>query len=147
MTDKLRSLLDDAGDLSVGAIQDRAAALFSDAVKDSHLQLWEQGEDLSRRHDRVTLIKIFTWSVYDLNLLSELENRSGNIRDPIYVFNIEGTEFNPNDHFEFPDKFHSPFIVMWENGKIVHQTSGWFGREWLRERYYLSSKVHSNRLD
>lgn len=137
-----RQLLNLNPRLPPGQQQQRAVEEFPSVVRQSHMELWQPGQDLING-DHGVWIAIATYSVLDLELLDALEAKLSceEQKQSIYVFDVFAfPEFGDFEKYlpGIGKVFQTPIIGAWTDGILEEKLWGAEARQWLVRRYELS---------
>jgi hypothetical protein len=122
-----------------------AAELFPRVVAMSKMRLWRIGDSISTVESRILIGVAASYSIPDLQLLDEINKRlSGEsiISDRVDVFDISSCKEMKDFENYIPgigNVYQTPIIGYWENGVLKESLSGFHARNWLVNRYQLSS--------
>jgi hypothetical protein len=125
--------------------QQLAAELFPRVVAMSKMRLWRIGDPVSNVGSRILIGVAASYSIPDLQLLDELNKRlssASNISDQVDVFDVSDCKEMKDFENYIPgigNVYHTPVIGYWENGVLKESLSGFHARNWLVNRYHLSS--------
>jgi hypothetical protein len=143
MSLSFRELLVPIAGFSPGQLQAQASKLFPNVVEDSQMEIWRPDDSPFEPHDQNVLIGVATYSLEDLKLLDEIEQRLRvrSVPEKISVFDISA--FTEMGDFErhlpgIGKVFQTPVVGFWRNGQLTEPLSGAAARDWLVERYELS---------
>ena len=136
-------LLEPIAGFTPGQLQEQASKRFPNIVDESHMEIWRPNDGPFEPHDQDVLIGVATYSIEDLKLLDEIEQRLRVHSAPerISVFDISA--FTEMRDFErllpgIGKVFQTPVVGFWTNGQLTERLSGAAARDWLVERYRLS---------
>jgi hypothetical protein len=110
---------------------DRRGEFFPQLVERSRkLHLWSPGQPTSQTGQRI-LIGIATWSGYDLALLDLIEDAfTAPIRIDVFDTTVCRTEADLEGYIPGLDSGpQTPFVGLWENGRLVETAAGSSGRQ------------------
>lgn len=143
MSLSFRELLLPTARLSPGQLQEQASKEFPNVVENSHMEIWEPSGSPFKPHDQNVLIGVAIYSLEDLQLLDEIEQRLRfhSVHEKISVFDVSA--FSEMADFErylpgIGKVFQTPVLGFWRNGQLTERLSGAAARDWLVERYKLS---------
>jgi len=143
MSLSFRELLEPIDGFSPGKLQEQASKRFPNVVESSHMEIWRPNDSQFEPHDQDVLIGVATYSLEDLKLLDEIEQRLSVHSAPerISVFDISA--FTEMEDFErllpgIGKVFQTPVVGFWRNGQLTERLSGAAARDWLVERYTLA---------
>jgi hypothetical protein len=128
-----------------GQAQQLAAELFPRLVATSKMKLWRTGDPFSNVGSRILIGIAASYSIPDLQLLDEINNRLGgasNISEQVDVFDVSDCKEMKDFENYIPgigNVYATPVIGYWENGVLKESLSGFRARNWLVNRYQLSS--------
>jgi hypothetical protein len=94
---------------------------------------------------RILIRVAASYSIPDLQLLDEINKRlsgASNISDQVDIFDVSGCKEMKDSENYIPgigNIYATPIIGYWENGVLKKSLSGFHARNWLVNRYQLSS--------
>jgi hypothetical protein len=127
--------------------QQLAAELFPRLVAMSKMKLWHTGDPVSNVGSRILIGIAASYSIPDLQLLDEINKRlsgASNMSDQVDVFDVSGCKEMKDFENYIPgigNVYATPIIGYWENGVLKESLSGFHARNWLVNRYQLSSII------
>jgi hypothetical protein len=124
-----------------GQAQQLAAELFPRVVAMSKMKLWRIGDPFSNVGSRILIGIAASYSIPDLQLLDEI---TSNISDQMDVFDVSDCKEMKDFENYIPgigNVYATPIIGYWENGVLKESLSGFHARNWLVNRYQLSSII------
>jgi hypothetical protein len=143
MSLSFRELLAPIAGFTPGELQEQASKRFPNVVDESHMEIWRPTDSPFEPHDQDVLIGVATYSLEDLKLLDEIEERLRNrsVLENISVFDVSA--FSEMGDFErhlpgIGKVFQTPVVGFWKNGQLTDRLSGAAARDWLVDRYRLS---------